>query len=119
MREMTIEQLKTCQLEIMSEIHNFCDKNGLKYSLWGGSLIGAARHNGYIPWDDDMDICMLRKDYEFFINNFNSDKFGVANCDDNALYHPVPREKQASRIFRHSFHAHGKTAGTAATKIMR
>lgn len=92
MREMTIEQLKACQLGIMSEIHNFCDKNGLKYSLWGGSLIGAARHNGYIPWDDDMDICMLRKDYEFFIKNFNSDMYGVANCDDNALY-PYPFAK--------------------------
>ena len=88
---MNIEQIKNCQMGIMTKIHEFCIKNGLKYSLWGGSLIGAARHGGYIPWDDDIDICMLRKDYEFFIANFNFDKYGVSSCD-NDLY-PYPFAK--------------------------
>lgn len=50
----------------MKHVHSFCEKEGIKYSLGYGSLIGAIRHKGFIPWDDDMDIVMMRDDFERF-----------------------------------------------------
>lgn len=54
-------------LEIMSFIHEFCERHSIKYSLTGGSLLGAIRHNGFIPWDDDFDIMFDRDSYDKFI----------------------------------------------------
>lgn len=59
-----IREIQQMELGIMEYIHEVCQKIGVKYFLAYGSLIGAVRHNGFIPWDDDMDICMLRDDYE-------------------------------------------------------
>lgn len=73
MREMTTQEVQHVCLEIMKDIHDFCDKNDIKYSLSGGSLLGAIRHNGFIPWDDDLDIQMSRPDYERFIHTYHSE----------------------------------------------
>ena len=59
-----ISEIQQMELGIMEYIHEVCQKIGVKYFLAYGSLIGAVRHQGFIPWDDDMDICMLRDDYE-------------------------------------------------------
>ena len=59
-----IREIQQMELGIMEYIHEVCQKIGVKYFLAYGSLIGAVRHQGFIPWDDDMDICMLREDYE-------------------------------------------------------
>ena len=59
-----ISEIQQMELGIMEYIHEVCHKIGVKYFLAYGSLIGAVRHQGFIPWDDDMDICMLRDDYE-------------------------------------------------------
>ena len=59
-----IREIQQMELGIMEYIHEICQKIGVKYFLAYGSLIGAVRHKGFIPWDDDMDICMLREDYE-------------------------------------------------------
>lgn len=61
-----MEVLHKKQLEIASEVDRICRENKYKYSLYGGSIIGAIRHNGFIPWDHDIDIAMPRKDYEKF-----------------------------------------------------
>ena len=71
MKKIKTEELKAIQLNIMSIISNFCYENNIEYFLSYGTLIGAIRHNGYIPWDDDIDICMSRYDYERFIFLFN------------------------------------------------
>lgn len=62
--------MKKCwaiQLDLYLEISKICEKHGLRYFIMFGGLIGAVRHNGFIPWDDDLDIGMPRKDYEEFI----------------------------------------------------
>ncbi len=64
----TQRKLWDIQLEILDVIDLICRKNGLRYSLYAGSLLGAVRHQGYIPWDDDLDICMPREDYERFLD---------------------------------------------------
>lgn len=60
-------QLKSLLLNMHNYIINVCDKNGIKVMLGGGSCLGAIRHKGYIPWDDDLDLMMPRDDYERLI----------------------------------------------------
>lgn len=71
MKEIDLEELKRLQLEILIKIHNFCEANGISYFLGYGTLIGAIRHKGYIPWDDDIDIGMPRPSYDKFLKLFN------------------------------------------------
>lgn len=67
-----IKELRGVQLGILDEIHSFCTGRGLRYFLACGTLIGAVRHKGYIPWDDDLDLYMPREDYERFLEEFVS-----------------------------------------------
>ena len=60
----TLAEHKQIMLEILQAFAFFCEENGLKYYLDAGTLLGAVRHKGFIPWDNDMDVCMMRPDYD-------------------------------------------------------
>lgn len=84
--EKTNIKLKKCLLYIADEIKRICDILGVNYFLIGGSLLGAVRHKGFIPWDDDLDIGMLRKDYNIFIENAQKllkDDFILCNAESD------------------------------------
>lgn len=62
----TLRQLQLVQLEMLVEVDRVCKKCGIKYNIIAGTLLGAVRHGGYIPWDDDADVALLRPEYEKF-----------------------------------------------------
>lgn len=62
-----LRKLQLTQLEILKVFDEFCRAHDLKYSLYAGSLLGAVRHRGFIPWNDDLDVCMAREEYDRFL----------------------------------------------------
>jgi len=86
MNTFTMQETKNVELNILKDIVGYCEEHNLRYCLWGGTLLGAVRHKGFIPWDDDIDICMPRKDYEIFVKNYDSERYGVKSCEIDALY---------------------------------
>lgn len=87
MRELSIEEVKKIELEITEDIARFCEENNIDYFLCGGSLLGAVRHKGYIPWDDDIDISMTRDNYEKFLKLYKSDKYQLCFTGGEEEFH--------------------------------
>lgn len=77
-------------LYILRRFHNICDENGLIYNAFGGTMLGAIRHKGFIPWDDDIDVTMPREDYNRFIEIVRNmdDEDIIIHCypDENYIY---------------------------------
>ena len=99
MNIISTEELKEIQLGILDYVHQFCIDNHIKYWLDCGTLLGAVRHKGYIPWDDDVDIGMLRVDFERFRSIFE---------DPNGRYHFICGDNDST-----FFGAHGKVLDTS------
>ena len=91
MQEITFEENKKYQLEILKDVTNFCDENGITYFLAFGTLIGAVRHKGFIPWDDDIDIQMPRPDYIKFLKAYKGEHFKVISPYDTQAKHSVAK----------------------------
>lgn len=95
--EEDLQLVKCAALKIVKEINDICLRNDIKYSMIGGTLIGAVRHQGFIPWDDDIDLMMERNEYDKFLN--------IA-------------ERELSKDFYIANHEHTPCIGVSFTKIM-
>ncbi len=92
MREMNLTDIQNVSIEILGVIDEFCTKNDIMYSLGYGALIGAIRHKGFIPWDDDIDIIMDRANYTKFISLFNDYKgYRLYAPELHNCYHAISR----------------------------
>ena len=67
MEKSVLRRLQQTEFEILKEFDRICKKHNIQYFLDSGTALGAARHKGFIPWDDDIDVGMLRSDYEHFL----------------------------------------------------
>lgn len=88
LQQIGLDKLKQIELEILKDVASYCDRNNLKYYLAYGTMLGAVRHKGFIPWDDDIDIMMPRKDYIKFINgyNLNDGRYIVKSIENDLQY---------------------------------
>ena len=94
MKPISLEESKKIEFDILCYFADFCDKHGLEYGLGFGTLLGAIRHKGFIPWDDDIDVVMNRNDYNKLIEIFNREK------DEESPYYLVsPYDKGGVHSF--------------------
>ena len=107
MEKETLKKLHEVEVEILDEFVRICKKQKLQYFLYYGTLLGAVRHNGFIPWDDDLDVAMPREDYEKFIKMAKeelNDNFYIDNKDTNDEYYlNFTKLRKKNTIFEQDF----------------
>ena len=83
-KPLTIEEKQAIIFDELKDVDKFCRDNNIRYSIAYGTLLGAIRHGGFIPWDDDADICMLREDYDRFVSTYKSEKYHLLQYCHNS-----------------------------------
>ena len=84
---MESREIQSYCLDIIRAFDCFAKENHLTYWMSGGTLLGAVRHKGFIPWDDDVDLMMPRPDYEYLLHHFVDERYRLSSCEKNAEYH--------------------------------
>jgi len=105
MKRISLEEAKYLQYEMLKEIHRYTESHSLTYFLSAGTLLGAVRHQGFIPWDDDIDIIMPQPDFEKLMREYISDRYETVWCYNNLEYeYPFGRlydKRTYTKIGRH------------------
>lgn len=86
MKELTLKDIQRQGLLILKDVHDFCQAHGIRYSMAYGTAIGAVRHQGFIPWDDDVDLFMPRPDYELFCRLYKQRPYELVAPQDGESY---------------------------------
>lgn len=103
-----IRQICEIQYELLKKFADYCDAHQLRYNLTGGTLLGAVRHKGFIPWDDDVDVAMPRPDYERFlkISGGKLDEYTEVSVFENNVHHSrlFMRVVDNRTLYRHKYY---------------
>lgn len=92
MRNLSLEEVKKIQVEMLVDFDTFCRKNNITYFLAYGTLLGAIRHKGYIPWDDDVDVMVPRTEIKKVVKSYHSDRYAIIDTSNDSAYEfPHPR----------------------------
>ena len=85
-----LKHLQNVELMILKDVIDFCDKHNINYYMYAGSALGAIRHKGFIPWDDDIDIILFRKDFEKFLSLASKldSKYGLLSFNQENYPYP-------------------------------
>lgn len=93
MRELTLQELKDIEFNLLKRFHSFCEEHNIRYYFAYGTLLGAIRYKGFIPWDDDIDVLVPREDYERLLTLFqDSERYRLFSPERNKrFYHPFAK----------------------------
>lgn len=87
MKELSLDEIKQIELDLMKMFHSFCQEHNIRYFLSHGTLLGALRYKGFIPWDDDMDVLVPREDYDRLLSVFqDSDRYRLFSYERDKAY---------------------------------
>jgi lipopolysaccharide cholinephosphotransferase len=87
MKELSLQEIKQIELDILKVFHSFCVENNIRYFISHGTLLGALRYKGFIPWDDDLDVLVPREDYDRLMTIFQESKrYRLLSYERNKAY---------------------------------
>ena len=106
-KKLDIDEIKEVELGVMDYIHNICKEKGINYSLAYGSLLGAVRHKGFIPWDDDLDIALKRDEYDKLyqaILEDNNSIYKIVSWENDSRYpYPFYRVYDSRTVYENNY----------------